>query len=268
MLILSCSLFLKRLLTKQTLSPFKGLVIIALLLILSTGCSQAPLTLQQLPSLLPNLSSNANFQIRVTPSSPAGVYTVAGDTNLPDESRITVAAIRYLRQDEQRLLYLNPNLTYSILAYEDVKVSKGKWQTTLNLWKVAPNGQFQEAWQLEQSQLELSLKPENDVTFLATVAPTGSLSELEALLQKQGVKLVSNLVRNTVDGERYVQASQVLPIPLPTGQTTPPQLRADDLNGGWGNRFVLIPEPPNINNYEKPDKRRTTAPLSPNEFLQ
>jgi hypothetical protein len=130
MLILSCSLFLKRLLTKQTLSPFKGLVIIALLLILSTGCSQAPLTLQQLPSLLPNLSSNANFQIRVTPSSPAGVYTVAGDTNLPDESRITVAAIRYLRQDEQRLLYLNPNLTYSILAYEDVKVSKGKWQTT------------------------------------------------------------------------------------------------------------------------------------------
>src|SRR4028118_1768790 len=115
MLILSCSLFLKRLLTKQTLSPFKGLVIIALLLILSTGCSQAPLALRQLPSLLPNLSSNADFQIRVTPSE-RGVYTVAGTTNLPDESRITVAAIRILRPDRLRVQNLDPNQTYAILA--------------------------------------------------------------------------------------------------------------------------------------------------------
>lgn len=267
MFVLSCFWFLEKLLTKQIFSHCKGLVGITLLLILNTGCSQAPLNLQQLPSLVPNFSTNAAFKIQVTPSS-RGVYAVSGTTNLPDESKITVAAIRILKADQPSVQNLKPIQTYGVLAYQDVKVSKGTWQTSLNLWKVASSGQFQEAWQIEQSQLGISLKPELDVTFLATVAPTSSLSELESQLEKQGVKLVSNLVRNTVDGERYIQASQVLNISLPTERTAAPSPKIEDLNGGWGNRFLLIPEPPNINNYEKPDKRRTTAPLSPSELLQ
>ena len=268
MLIFRCYSHLNKLIKKNNFHFVKGFVCISLLLLLNTGCSQTTETLRRLPSLLPNLSANADFKIQVTPSNRPGVYTVSGKTNLPDKSRITVAAIRFLKPDDLRVEKLAPNQTYSILAYQDIKVNQGAWQTTLNLWKVAPSGQFQEAWQLEQSQLGLSMASERDVTFLATVAPTGSLSELESQLDKQGVKLVSNLVRNTVDGERYIQASQVLGIALPTGQTNPPQLKPEDINGGWGNRFLLIPEPPNINNYEKPDKRRTTAPLSPSEFLQ
>lgn len=268
MLILRCYLFLNKLIKNKRVSFVKGIVSISLLLILNTGCSQTAETLRRLPSLLPNLSSNADFKIQVLPSSNSGIYTVTGKTNLPDKSNITVAAVRLLKPDNLKFKNLTPNQTYSILAYQDVKVDKGTWKTTLNLWKVAPNGQFQEAWQLEQSQLGLSMASEPNVTFLATVAPTGSLSELESQLEKQGVKLVSNLVRNTIDGERYIQASQVLGIDLPKGQTTPPKPKPEDLNGGWGNRFLLIPEPPNINNYEKPDKRRTTAPLSPSEFLQ
>ncbi len=227
-----------------------------------------PLTARQLPSLLPDLSSAANFQLRVTPSSQAGTYTVAGSTNLPDQSRITVAAVRYLRFERAIAQSKNPNPTYSILAYQDVRVNKGKWQTSLNLWKVAPNGQFQEAWQLDQSKLGLTLTPETEVTFLATVEPTNSLSQLEQQLEKQGIKLARSVVRNTTDGEQYVQTSQILPITLPTGQTVPPPQRPDDLNGGWGPRYLLIPEPPNTNKFEQPDKRRTTAPLSPSELLQ
>jgi hypothetical protein len=268
MLILRCYSLFNKLIKKSRFYSVKGIIGISLLFILNTGCSQTTETLRRLPSLLPNLSSNADFKIQVAPSGNSGSYRVTGKTNLPDKSSITVAAIRFLKPDNLRLKNLAPNQTYSILAYQDVKVDKGAWQTTLNLWKIAPSGQFQEAWQLEQSQLGLSMASERDVTFLATVAPTGSLSELESQLEKQGVKLVSNLVRNTVDGERYIQASQVLGIDLPKGQTTPPQLKPEDINGGWGNRFLLIPEPPNINNYEKPDKRRTTAPLSPSEFLQ
>jgi hypothetical protein len=260
--------FFTRTAKKHNLYFIKSFVLIMLLFMLSTGCSQAPEAIKRLPSLLPNLSSNAEFKIQVTPSDRVGTYTVTGKTNLPDKSRITVAAIRLLRPDNLRIKNLTPNQTYSILAYQDVKVDKGAWQTTLNLWKVAPTGQFQEAWQLEQSQLGLSMASEPNVTFLATVAPTNSLSELESQLEKQGVKLVTNLVKNTVDGDRYIQASQVLAITLPTGQTTPPQSKPEDVNGGWGNRFLLIPEPPNINNYAKPDQRRTTAPLSPSEFLQ
>lgn len=193
---------------------------------------------------------------------------VTGTTNIPDQSRIAVAAIRYLRPNQPAVVSLNPNPTYSILDYQDVKVNKGKWQTTLNLWKIAPNGQFQEVWQLDQSKLGLELEPETEVIFLATVEPTDSLSELEQQLGKQGIKLVSTLVRNTSEGERYLQASQVLPIELPTGQTTPPPPRPGEMNGGWGPRYLLLPEPPNINNYERPTKRRTDEPLSPTEFMQ
>lgn len=268
MLILSCLLSLKKRLTKPSSYPLRGLASIVLLLTLGTGCSQLPSTLQQLPSLLPGLSTDANFQLRVAPSGRSGVYTVEGSTNLPDSSRITVAAIRYLRLDKQQSKNISPNQTYSILAYQDVKVSKGKWQTTLNLWKVAPDGQFKEAWQLEQAKLGLELDPETEVTFLATVAPTDSVTRLESLLQKQGIKLATSLVRNTSDGERYVQASQILPIALPTGQTTPPPQRLEDLNGGWGPRYLLIPEPPNTNKFEQPSKRRTNTPLSPSELLQ
>ena len=269
MFTLSYLSFFKKIITESDWHfSKKFFVIIPLILLLNTSCSQAPEAIRQLPSLLPNLSSDAEFKIQVTPSGRFGAYTVTGKTNLPDKSRITVAAIRLLKPDNLRIKNLTPDQTYSILAYQDVKVDKGVWQTTLNLWKVAPNGQFKEAWQLEQSQLGISMAYEPNVTFLATVAPTDSLSELEAQLEKQGVKLVSNLVRNTVEGERYIQASQVLAIALPTGQTTPPQPRPEDINGGWGNRFLLIPEPPNINNYEKPKERRTTAPLAPSEFLQ
>ncbi len=268
MLIRSCPLFLKKILTPPTLFPLRRVVSLVLLLILNTGCSQVPFTARQLPSLLPGLSTEANFQLRVTPSGRSGAYKVEGSTNLPDESPIAVAAIRYLRPDKRQSSSLTLNQTYSILAYQDVEVNKGKWQATLNLWKVAPNGQFQEAWQLEQSKLGLTLIPETDVLFLATLAPTDSLSETEQQLQKQGIKLVSSVVRNTSSGERYVQASQVLPVALPTGQTTPPKQRPEDVNNGWGPRFLLIPEPPNTNNFEQPSKRRTDAPLSPAELLQ
>jgi hypothetical protein len=267
MQILSCPLFLKKSLTGQTLYPLRRVVSIASLLILSAGCSQAPSAVRQLPALLPNLASDANFQIRVTPSPQKGVYTVAGRTNLPNESRITVAAIRYLNPKQPPALGVSPKPTFSILAYQDVKVNQGKWQTTLNLWKTAPNGRFQETWQLEQSKLGLTFEPEPDVLFLATVDPTDSFSELEKQLEKQGIELVSNVVRNTAEGDRYVQASQVLPVALATGQTTPPKQRPEDINGGWGPRYLLLPEPPNINKLPRPDKRRIDAPLSPEEFM-
>ncbi len=254
--------------TKPNRYHFRGLVIIALLLVLSTGCSSVSSKARQLPTLLPDLSTDANFQLRVTPSERPGLYTVAGTTNLPDESRIAVAAVRPLRVSSPQSQSKRPNQTYSILAYRDIKVNKGKWQTTLNLWKVAPNGRFQEAWQLEQSKLGIKLEPDPEVTFLATVEPTDALSELESQLKKQGIKLVSNIVRNTAEGEQFVQVGQVLPVALPTGQTTPPELRPDDLNGGWGPRYLLIPEPPNTNKFEQPDKRRTNAPLSPTELIQ
>jgi hypothetical protein len=205
--------------------------------------------------------------MRVIPSGNEGEYKVVGNTNLPDDSRIAVAAIRYLRPDNQSSPDVKTEATYSILDYKDVKVNEGKWQITLNLWKISPDGQFTEDWQLEQSELGLELEPEPEVTFLATLSPTIQFWEVERQLNKQGIKVASSVIRSTADGERYVQASQVLPIDLPTGKTTLPLQRREDVNGGWGPRYLLIPEPPIIYKLEKPALRRTNEPLSPEDFL-
>jgi hypothetical protein len=253
----------------QSILPFfKGLVSLALLLALCTGCSQISQPARQLPNLLPNYVSEGNLQFQVTPSGNSGRYTITGNTNFPEKSRIAIAAIRYLRPQNQLVSNLAPKTTFSILDYQVVEVNEGKWQAELALWKVAPDGQFQETWQLDRNKLEVSLEPTPEVSFLATLAPTERFAEVERRLERQGIKLSSKLVRNTPSGQRYVQAIQVLPIALPTGQTAPPQKQPEDINGGWGNRFLLIPEPPNINTLEMPDERRTNAPLSPREFLQ
>jgi hypothetical protein len=258
---------MKKVLTQKTLYSLKWLVSITLFGVLCTGCSQVPLPIQQLPNLLPGIHSAADFQMRVKHKGNEGKYEVVGNTNLPDDSRITIAAIRYLRSGNQLSPDISPETTYSILDYKDVKVNKGKWEITLNLWKISSDGQFQEDWQLDQSGLGLELKPENEVTFLATLSPTIQFWEVERQLNKQGIKIANSVIRSTADGERYVQASQVLPIDLPTGKTTPPLERPEDVNGGWGPRYLLIPEPPIIYKLEKPKERRTNEPLSPEEFL-
>ena len=264
--------FLRKVLTKQTLSSLGRLVSILLLLILSTSCSQAKSpgssTLEQLPSLVPNLLSKADFQLSVEPSDNQGNYRVEGTTNLPEQSRIVIAAIRYLRPENKLSLKIASQPTFSILDYKDVKVKEGRWTTDLELWKVAPDGQFKEVWQLNEAKLGLELEPASQVTFLATYVPTTSLWDLEWQLKQEGIKLLNSQISNTADGERYLQTTEVLAVSLPTGQTRPPQPRPQDINGGWGPRYLLLPEPPNINNMERPEQRRIDTPLSPEEFLQ
>lgn len=269
MLSLSCPLFLKKVAIEITLPHLRRLLSLILLLILNTGCSQLSLSQQQLTSLLPGFSSEADFNLSVTPLNNKGEYQIEGRTNFPDNSRITVAAIRYLRSDKDLSTELNSESIYSILDYKDVKVNKGKWQTTLELWKIAPDGQYKEIWQLEESKLGLLLQPTPEVTFLATLDPNTSLPEIEQQLAQQSIRLTSSLVSNAADGKNYIQASLVKErMSLPSGKTTPPQPRLEDINGGWGPGYRLLPESPNLNKLERPSKSRTDAPLSPEEFLR
>ncbi len=225
------------------------------------GCSQLPLLRSQ--SL-----SNADLQIQVLPSNTPGEYAIQGNTDLPNQSQIRVAAIRYLYPASQAL---HSKPTYSILAYQTAKVTQGKWQATLNLWQVAPDGQFQEAWQGLRSDLNLAVNPASEVVFLATLPPgdkADQLRQIEQQLEKQGKALNSQLVQSTTDGDRYLQAAQKLAIALPTSKTTPPPSKPEDINGGWGNRFLMPPEPENPYQLKLPENHRTNARPSLSEFLR
>ena len=236
------------------------------LLLVSTGCSQAK-------------PPEVNLNLQVEPAGRSGVYSVSGNTNLPDQSRITVSAIRYLSPSQTAPLatgglspQLQSQLTYTVLSRQDVVVNQGKWQTSLNLWQVAPNGQFREGWQINQSELKIPTTPAPDVVFLATFEPEGQPPTIQQKVQEQGIQLEGNLARFTTDGQRYLQISQALPVPLPTGKTTPPTLTTADINGGWGDRSqITTPEksaPANSKPTASANTSQTTAPLSPDQLLR
>lgn len=231
-------------------------VIVLLLIVLCTSCFWAK---------SPEVTLNLNVQ----PASRPGVYNIIGSTNLPDKSRIAVSAIRYLLPTDQQFLAPDKSATYSILDRKIVEIADGKWQAKLNLWQVATNGRLQEAWQLNQSKTGLWLEPNPDVFFLATFDPTEQNWQLGEQL-KHTQELRGSLVRFTKEGNPYVQASQTLAIALPTGRTQLTKLQPEDMNGGWGNRYEIKPEPTFVGSVrpQLPKTDQINTPLSPSEFLR
>jgi hypothetical protein len=234
---------------------------IALLLTLVSGCTQ----IQTLPFFK---WSEVDLNIEVSRTDTPGVYSVSGNTNLPEKTQLSIAAVRYLHLEGKNSSTpdsFNPTPTYSILAYEPAEVKQGQWQTNLNLWRVASDGKYQEIWQIEQNKLGLSLQPDETVVFLATLTPIDELSSLEQELAKRGIRLVQGAVLSTAEGFRYAQVQHALDVALPTGQTTP---NPEDDNFGWGDRYIIPQEPQNPTNLEFPNERLTDAPPKPEELLR
>lgn len=207
------------------------------------------------------------LKVNVEAGNRSGLYNVSGTTNLPNLSQITVAAIRSLRPKNQAF-GTEEKATYSILDRQIVSVDQGKWQATLNIWQVAPDGRLQEAWQLGSSQTG-SFNPSAEVAFVTTFDPIGQ--RLKPKQQQVNVQdLKGSLVRFSAEGLPYVQAAQSLQVNLPTGRTTPPRLTAEEVNGGWGKRYEISPQP-SVASRLSPEQFKTTqtnAPLSSAEFLR
>ncbi|MGB5960931.1 MAG: hypothetical protein WBG73_09765 [Coleofasciculaceae cyanobacterium] len=237
--------------TMQRLAPHIKLVV--LLLALCVSCT---------PAKPPEMALKVNVQAASSP----GTYNVSGTTNLPNQSPITVAAIRSLSPANQ-LLQDDAGATYSILDRQIVQVDQGKWQATLNLVQVAPDGRLKEAWQLGSSAVA-ALSPSPQVSFVAVFDPTAQNFKSKQFVSNQDIR--GNLVRFSPEGVPYVQAAQSLKISLPTGRRTPPKPRSQEINGGWGNRYEIPPQPA-VSSKLSPQKFPTTqtdAPLSPAEFLR
>ncbi|XHX79204.1 MAG: hypothetical protein RBJ76_04535 [Stenomitos frigidus ULC029] len=180
------------------------------LLLLAVSCTQPPVT-------------QVELSVNVEPTNRPGVYTVSGSTNLPDDSQIIVQGIRSLTQPAQVVSTSNAS-NYAILDRQSAKASQGKWQATLKLWQVAPDGQYREAWQLSTPQLS-RLTPSTEVTFIAVIDPVKQAGALQQQLQSEGKKVEGANVRFTPDGQWYLQAQQTRTVTLPTDKTTPPVVR-------------------------------------------
>ena len=208
----------------------------------------------------------------VKPGDGLGRYNVSGTTGFPDRTALRVAAIRYLYPSSQSSMDQALRPTYSILAYNDSAiVENGAWNVSLSLWQTALNGQLLETWQSTQAALNLQVKPDEKVIFIATLAPgikVDALQFLEQQLLGKNQALDPAIVSRTVNGDRFLQMMQTVDAALPKGNKVPPSVTPDDLNGGWGNRFLMPEEPPNPNNLEFPANRRTNAPPTEREYLR
>lgn len=229
------------------------------LLVFSSGCNT---TLSNLnPALLaPPLELTI---LQVEPSGQPGTYTVSGNATLPDATPITVSAVRYLQADTRLSASAEANPAYVILDRQFAQVNQDNWQTQLTLWQVAPDGTFQEAWQSSQENTGVSYEPESTVTFLATLDPPHSPSDLQERVERLDDDLQAALMRFTTDGELYVQASKPLPIALPTGSTTPPA-------AGSAATWTALPAT-NVTPTtatSSADWQQTSAPLSPDAVLR
>lgn len=237
-------------------APQRWFITLSLVLLLGlSACTQIR---------LPGQSGQVNLSFNVAASAP-GSYQVTGQSNLPDDTPIAVAAVRYLQPIDN---LASDGKSYSILDYQETTVKQGQWQAQLNLWRTAADGKLQEAWQLEQAKLKISLASQPEVMFLATPTAPNGLAKLETELAKRNMRLDGRTIRSTREGDRFVLVSQVMPLELPTGQTAAPSRRPEDINDGWGNRYLILPEPPNPIQLERPIDRQTNAPASPDEFLR
>ncbi|NJN01533.1 MAG: hypothetical protein HC873_02285 [Leptolyngbyaceae cyanobacterium SL_1_1] len=203
--------------------------------------------------------------MQVEPEAEPGHYSVSGTASLPQGTQIYVVAVRYLHLQRSPLLVAKP--TFSLLAYTAVEVDNNRWQSHLSLWQVAPDGRYLEAWQIDQPSLKLAVKPDNQVLFLATLAPLEDLEAIEQILANRNQQFASRFIHTTQDAQRYLKIAQTLDIDLPFGATQPVAVRPEDINGGWGNRFLQLPDTPNTRQFEFPQQRQTNAPTDSREFL-
>lgn len=215
----------------------------AVFMVACVGCSQTK-------PLKPELT------LQVQAASQPGTYVASGKTTLPNQSRITVQAVRQLTPVGKSPL-TNQKPLYAILDRQQVDVMDGKWQTNLNLLRSAGGG-TRELWQVNSTPLELPLQPQTDVAFLAVS------DELALPLDIQTNKDSNQPLENSAlqfsrNGNAYLQAKQSLLI-------TPPVVKTLSLVNQKSNLVKL--EPATTVKALPDQKRQTDAPLAPVEYLQ
>ncbi len=149
--------------------------------------------------------------LQITPQHH-GQYLISGNTNLPDQTRLTVSAVRSLQPKDQQKA---SSAIYAILDRQMIEVKQQTWTANLHLLQPSPGG-VKEVWQRRWSRLEQV--PDPHVNFLVTLEPFDQPVHLRQQLDRQALIGRAETTRFTTEGERYFQASQTLVIPPPAGQ--------------------------------------------------
>ncbi|MBD2233630.1 hypothetical protein [Phormidium tenue] len=240
------------------ISRLKGIGLLVLALVACAACQTT------LPSGSSPLSEATTLTLEAT-AQGNGEFALVGTTNLPNDTQLTAIALRHLLPEGTTA---GDRPLYSVLDYQPVTVANGQWSAQLSLWQVAADGRYQEPWQAEADALGLVAQPSKTVQFAIALAPHHLGAALGDKLAQNRQRRLATVLRVTPDGDPFLWADQALSVALPSGQTTPSADLLARTNGGWGDRYLLVPEPPLPYTLTPADERQTTAPLSPDELLR
>jgi hypothetical protein len=150
-----------------------------LLLSATTGCE----LVDQIQQIMPQPKIELTMQVQ---SSEPGTFILSGRTNLPDQTNLTLQAVRSLKPTAR---ILNQQPIDSVLAHSQVSIQNGYWQAQIRLHQISPDGRSLEPWQIEPKNRTIDLQPgaaqvsfaSDGKSFLKveeslTLAPPGSAS--------------------------------------------------------------------------------------------
>lgn len=210
-------------------------LLLVLVILLNYGCSRL-----QNPV---NLSANSPpLQLtieQVETSGQPGTYALRGKAALPDKTRLSVSAIRDFTLPSAALETEFDDPQYAILDRKFAVVEQGVWQTELMLWKVAPDGRYQESWQLEMPVPPQGSSPDPTVTFLVTLEPATFTKVVDRKLEASLNKTQSPILGFTNSGEPYLRVAQAVAVALPTGGTQVTRSSGEEVDNPWKGRSAL-----------------------------
>lgn len=237
-------------------------IFLALVITLNTSCSQA---LSQLISPLRGNSSDTVLTIdQVVKSNDPGQFALSGKAALPEQTKLTVSAIRSLTlvSDDQAA---NQDRLYGILDRRTTLVEDGRWQAQLSLWEVNSEGYYQESWQGDDVSVSDNIKFSPSVNFTLTVESQDILSSKSPKIDGQ----ISRLIRFTPEGEPYLSASKNLIVPLPQKVKASGLESLQESEVNWQDRSLIDPTKNSIEKpVEIPFHKEDNLPISPNSLIK
>ncbi|MBV6626012.1 MAG: hypothetical protein KI793_24285 [Rivularia sp. (in: Bacteria)] len=244
--------------------PNSGKIAVMMAIIFSYGCTSKNTEEVQI--------KNMNVQSIESSSK----YKVSGKTNLPDSSIIKVVAVRGLgisNAESAPFINNSANMTHSILDRKQVEVKAGEWQTELNISQKNADGISRESWQTDNYKPQF--KPDDKVSFIATFNPVSQWQRSDGkALEKPPTKVQEpqgKLVRVTNNGEKFVQATKTLSIPVTAVKNISSLSKSKQLNDDWGNRYLLNKQPSSFTGSLPPAteiKPDTNTALKPSQQLR
>ncbi|HIK45593.1 MAG TPA: hypothetical protein IGR64_12025 [Leptolyngbyaceae cyanobacterium M65_K2018_010] len=211
-------------------------IILALVFALNVSCSQA---LGQFVNPV-NSTSDANLLTidQVSESDGPGQFLLAGKANLPEQTPLTVSAIRQLILPSDNRSNDN-DLRYGILDRKTTLVRDARWQVKLSLWEVNSEGYYQENWQQGKGSIATAFQPSPRVDFFLTVEPQDFAQVAPKLRSQRLESQVKDLRRFTPEGEPYLSTGTALAIPLPQNIKSSALETVQKSVGTWEGRATL-----------------------------